>query len=801
MGDLKFAWRSLRTHRGVAAIAVVTLALAVGGASAIYSVTNAVVLRPLPYRNSPELVIIRDSHMPNLPSFSVSPGRFLEWQSRGRVFQSVAASQNGSANLTGAGDPERLRVAVVSPSFFETLGVAPLAGRTFRSDEVSDTSPNLVILSEGLWRSRFGAARDVVGRTIQLDDVPNTVVGVMPATFQFPAPTTQLWALWGITPEERQRYGSHYLVCFARMKPGVTVEQAREDLARASREIEHVGSGNEGWTTLVDGMQSYVVRNVRVGLWVLSGAVAILLLIACANVANLLLARGIGRQRELGLRAALGATRSRLMRQLFAENLLLGAAGGLLGLGLAWGILRGVLALTSTGPGLPRADTIALDGATLAFTLALAVLTPLLFGLVPTLQVSRADLQPLLGQGSRSGSSAMRARTRATLIVGEVALAVMLVAGSTLLLRSFSKLMAVSPGFNPDHALLVSLSLPSSKYSDLEQRARFWTDLTARVSALPGVRGAAVTQSVPLLSDYVSTLEVPGKTPDDPTRRPSTNFYAVSPGYFTTMGIPLLQGRGPAPTDTAGTPRVAVISQSLAARYFPGEDPIGQRVRVSQGMRDDFAEVIGVAGDVKQYGLDRETTMGVYEPARQHPYFSGMTLVVRTVSAAPDSLTTGVRGVVRDLDPSLPVPNAGALADVVESSVGSRRFTTTLLGAFAAVALLLSAIGVYGLVSFSVGQRTQEIGVRVALGATPRDVMRLVFGQGVRLTLAGAAVGVVFGLFASRLLETQLFEVSVRDPLAFGAAPAVLVAAAIVACFWPVRRALNVDPVVALRQQ
>ncbi|MFI5179230.1 MAG: ABC transporter permease, partial [Vicinamibacterales bacterium] len=795
-GDVRFAWRALRKHPGFAVVAVVTLAIAVGASTAVFSVLNAVVLRPLPYPEPDRLVIIKDALIPKLPEFSVSPGRFVEWQARTRLFDGVAAAQGTTVNLTGGGDPERLRAAVVSANFFEVLRVPPLAGQTFATGDDADTAGgDRVVLSEALWRGRFGGAPDVVGRTILIDDRPTTVVGVMPERLGYPQPTTQVWLLWRISPQERHRYGSHYLVCVARMKAGVTAEQAREDLARASREIEPLDSGNTGWTTLLFPMLDFTVRNVRTGLWVLSGAVALVLLIACANVANLLLARGAGRSRELGVRAALGATRGRLARQMFVENALLGGLGSAGGLALAWALLRFVV---SAPTGLPRVSSIHLDGPTLACALALAVLTPIIFGLIPTLHVSRANLSALAAQGGRSGASALGARTRGALIVVEVALAVMLIAGSTLLVRSFARLVGVSPGFESDHALALALSLPASRYPENEQRDRFWTTLLERVSAVPGVRHAGITQSVPFVNDYVSTLAVPGKTSDDPLTQPSTNFYAVSPDFFAAMGIPLRRGHAPQPTDTSASPLVAVISQTLADRYFPGDDPLGRRIKVNQGMRDELAEVIGVAGDVKQYGLDTETTLQVYQAARQHPYFSAMTLIVRTASD-PEQVTASLRTVVRDLDPALPIASARTLSSIVAASVGARRFTTTLLAGFAVVALLLSAIGVYGLVAFAVGQRTQEIGLRMALGSTSGGIMQMVFRQGIGLTLAGAALGVGAGLFAAQLLGSLLFEVSARDPLAFGVAPMVLVVAAALACYFPARRAVRVDPVSALR--
>jgi putative ABC transport system permease protein len=794
--DLRVALRTLFKNPSFAAIALLTLAVGVGGATAIFSVLNAVVLRPLPFGHPDQLVVIRDSFMPRLPSFSVSPGRYLAWQARTHDFSAVAATRNSTGNLTGIGEPQRLRTARVTANLFSLLGVPAMLGRTFTDAEDRPGSSDVIVLSEGLWRSRFGAAPDIVGRAIQIDDRPTTVIGVMPGSFVFPSTTTQAWMPMAFTDQERQLYGSHYLGCLARMRPGVTVEAARADLAAASRQIESSG-GNAGWTTLLDPLQDYTVRDVRAGLFVLAGAVGVLLLIACANIANLLLARGVGRQRELGVRVALGATRGRLVRQMAVEHAVLGVAGSLGGLLLGWGLIAAVTASTSTG--LPRAETIALDLPTVLCAVVLAGLTPIVFGLMPAVQISRTDPRELMAQGGRSGGSAIRARTRAALIVLEMALAVVLVAGATLLMKSFARLMDVSPGFRTDEQLVVGLSLPEARYKTDEQIGQFWTTLADQASHLPGVEAAGVTQSMPLINDYVTVFEIPGRTPTDEMQMPNTNFYAVSPGYLQAMGIPLLRGRGILPTDTGDTPRVVVISENLAERYFPHENPVGQHIRPHQGPGHEMGEIVGVVGDVKEYGLDTETTMQVYEPMRRHDYFSSMSLVVRT-PAAPAAVTASVRRLVNELDAELPVPTATTLQSIVDRSVGSERLTTTLLGGFAGVALLLAAIGVYGIVSFMVGQRVQEIGVRMALGARPGDVLRLVFRQGLLLAVVGALAGVVAWLWASRLITAALFQVSAHDPVGFLVAPVVLVVAAALACYWPARRALGVNPITVLRQ-
>jgi putative ABC transport system permease protein len=480
---------------------------------------------------------------------------------------------------------------------------------------------------------------------------------------------------------------------------------------------------------------------------------------------------------------------------MLVENLVVGVAASAVGLGGALALVRWIAA--SPTANLPRASGIGVDEATLGLAVALAALTPLVFGLFPALYASRANLTAVLGD--RAGGSTVRSRTRAVLIVAEVAVALVLVQGSGLLIRSFEKLMRVSPGFVADNAVLVNISLPSTRYRENERKTAFWASLEERVSALPGVQAAGLSQAFPLQSDHVASLTIAGVTPEDPSQRPSTNFYAVTPGYFKAMGIPLLRGRALLASDVPGSQKVCWISKSLADRWFAGQDPIGKRIRVSQGPDNDGSTIVGVVGDIKQYGLDRDTTLQVYEPVRQHPYFGGMTLVVRTATG-PEDATAALRRVLKDLDPALPIANARRLSTLLDLSVGPRRLTTVLLAGFAGVALLLAAIGVFGLVSFLVSQRTQEIGVRVALGAAPGRVLMLVFRQGLGLTAAGVAAGLIGGFWATQWLRGELFEISPRDPLSLLLAPAALLGAAALACYWPARRALKVDPITALRQ-
>jgi putative ABC transport system permease protein len=762
----------------------------------MFSILNAVVLRPLPYANPSELVTLQDAKPPRIPSFPVAPGRFLAWQSQSRALRDIAATANTTITLTGQGDPQPLPAVGASANLFGLLGVRPLIGRTFTEDEDQPGGPAVILLSESVWRGSFGAAPDTVGRTVLIDDKPTQVIGVMPAAFSFPNATILAWVPLALSASDRSDYGSHYLACYGRMKPDVTIAQARADLDTVARQLERVDAANKSWIVLTDGLLDYQVRNVQAGLWVLAACVAVLLLIGCANLASLLLARGVGRRRELGLRVALGATRLRLMRQLVTEHLVLGLAGSLTGLALAFGILRTVVASPWTD--LPRHQTIALDFPTLLFALALAVLTPLVFGAIPVVQLSRVDVRDLLVSGARSAGGRRETRIGGALVVVEIALAVVLVAGASLLARSFARLMDVSPGFETDRQLVIRLALPDSRYSTPTSRDVFWSSITERATHLPGVVATSVTQSVPLVNGWVAAFQIPDRTPGDPSLLPSTNFYAVGPAYFHTLGIPLLRGRGIAGTDGPGTPRVTVISRTLAERYFGSDDPIGRQIRVTQGATREFRQIIGVVDDIKQYGLDASTTLQVYEPIRQHPEFATMSLVLKT-AVPPENVTPAFRALLKEVDPSLPMSNVRTLTAIVATSVGPRRLTMTLLVAFAAAALLLASVGVYGLVAFTVGQRTREIGVRVALGASRRGILRMVFLYGFRLTATGIVAGVLGALWAAHYLESQLFAVTDHDPVAFGVAPLVLALAAAVACYWPARRALGVDPVTALR--
>jgi putative ABC transport system permease protein len=795
--DLRYGIRMLIKNPGFALVAVIALALGIGANAAIFSVVNTVLLRPVPYEDPDRLMVLTENQPPKFPEFSIAPGNFIDWQKQNTVFERLVAINGTAFNLVGEGaEPERLRGARVSAGLFEMLGVNPVHGRTFLEEEDQPGRENVVIVSSGLWKRRFSADSNVIGQPITLSGISYTVIGVMPPSFGFPDRATDVWAPIAFTARDAQVHGGHFLSVIGRLKQGTTVEQARTEMsAIAGRLAEQYPDTNTGWGVDVFPMQEYEVRDIRPALLVLLAAVALVLLIACANVANLLLARATTRQKEIAIRSALGASRGRVARQLLTESVLLALVGGVVGVLLAqWGI-GSLLALAPAE--LPRVKEVSLDSTVLGFTLLLTLLTGVIFGLVPAMQSSRVNLNETLKEGGR-GTTGGHHRVRAGLVVTEVALALVLLIGAGLLIRSFYRLQQVNPGFNSSNALAVTVSLPGRKYQQPEQRAAFFTQLIEKVSTLPGVAAVGASQTLPIQGDYLLGFIIQGRPPFPPGQEPSTNYYSVTPDYFRAMGIPLLRGREFTEQDRTGATRVVIINEEMAKRHFPDEDPIGKRIHVTQGP-ETFREIVGIVGDVKQYGLARPTTLQTYEPFLQTPY-SSMTLVVRADgNLAP--LGGAIRSQVLAIDKEQPISRTKPLEEVVSESVAKQRFSMLLLGIFAAVALVLSAVGLYGVMSYSVTQRTHEIGIRTALGAKQSDVLKLVVGQGMVLALTGVGIGLLAAFGLTRLMSVLLFGVSATDPLTFVALPAVLTLVALAACFVPARRATKVDPMTALRYE
>jgi putative ABC transport system permease protein len=795
--DLRYAFRMLLKNPGFAAVAVIALALGIGANTAIFSVVNTVLLRSLPYDDPDRLMVLKENKLPQFSEFSISPGNFLDWQKQNTSFETLVAINGSAYNLvSGDADPERLRGARVSAGLFEMLGAKPAQGRTFMDAEDQPGHENVVILSGGLWKRRFGADPNIVGRSITLSASSYTIIGIMPATFEFPDRDTELWTPIAFTARQAQQHGSHYLSVIGRLNQGVTLQQADTEMsAIAARLAEQYPDSNAGWSTNVYPMQQYEVRDVKPALLFLLGAVALVLLIACANVANLLLARATARQKEMAIRSALGASRWRVVRQLLTESVLLALLGGSVGLILAfWGI-ESLLALAPED--LPRAKDVALDGRVLGFTLVVTLMTGIIFGLVPALQASSTNLNETLKEGGR-GTTGGHHRVRGSLVIVEVALALVLLVCSGLMIRSFIRLQQVNPGFNPNNALAVNISLPGRKYPNEDQYSTFFAQLIEKTSALPGVIAVGASQSLPIQGDYLLGFNIQGRPPDPPGEDKSTNYYAVTPDYFKAMGIPLLGGRLFTEQDNKNAHRVAIINETMARTYFPDEDPIGKGINVTNGP-ERFREIVGIVGDVKQYGLAQPTTLQAYEPYLQNP-FSGMTLVTRT-EGNPAALSGAIRIQVLALDKEQPVSRIRTLDQIISGSVQQQRFTMLLLGVFAGVALILAAVGLYGVMSYAVTQRTHEIGIRMALGANAGNVLGLVVGHGMMLALIGVAIGLAGAFAVTRLMSKLLFAVSTTDPVTFAGISVLLTGVALGACLVPARRAIKVDPMTALRHE
>ena len=790
--DAAYAMRAFWKNKAWTATAVLTLALGIGANTAIFSVVDAVLFHPLPYQEPNRLMAVRETFVPRFPVFAVAPGSFLEWRMQNTTFERLAAVSTSALNLTGGDEPERLPAARVSEGLFELLGMPPALGRGFTAAEMEPGRDLAVVLSYGLWQRRFGGDPELIGQAITLSDRRYTVIGIAPRGLAFPTQDTQLWTPLALTAEQWDNYGGRYLRVFGRLTAEVTLEQARAEMLTIAARIEQARPDtNTGWSVSVVGLHEVIVGDTRPALLVLAAAVGLVLLIACANVANMLLARAASREQEIAVRMALGASRRRVVRQLLTESLLLALAGATGGVLLAaWG----TTVLPSLAPAeLPRIDQIRFDGGTLLFTLVVGLLTGVLFGLVPALQASRHGLHERLKNGGRGSSAGRGQLLRSGLVVAEMGLAVMLLIGAGLLIQSFAGLQRADPGFNPDGALVAQINLSGA--TEEAERRTFYGDVMRRISALPGVAAVGATHSFPIAGDYLLGFQIEGRPEPAPGEMPITNYYAVTPDFFRAMGIPLLRSRWFTEDDREGSPNVAVINQAMADQYFPDEDPIGQAIHVTYGPA--FREIVGIVGNTKQYGLAAEAPVQTYEPLAHRP-FNEVTLVVRT-TGDPAALGNAVRAAVVGIDPDQPVSNIRTVASVVSDSVARERFAAILLGIFATVALVLAVIGIYGVMAYSVAQRTHEMGIRMALGAEAADVRRLVVFHGMRLALAGVGVGVLASFAAARALGSLLFGVSAIDPMTFAVSPILLAGAALVATYVPACRATRIDPLLALR--
>lgn len=815
--DLKYGIRMLGKNPSLAVIAVLTLALGIGANTALFSVVNGVLLNPLPFPNPDQLVMLHESK-PNFQTGAIPYLNFLDWQRENHTFASMALSRGYAFNLTGIGEPERLPGQWVTASFFGTFGIKPVLGRDFTSADDQYGAGPVVLISTSLWKRKFGSAPDVLGRTLALDGRDYTIVGVIPASFDLRVWNDQrsdIYApirIWN-HPGLRSRQAALWLHGVGRMKPGVTLEQAKADLARIAANLAAAyPNADRGTSASMEPLRERVVGRVRPFLLVLLGAVGIVLLIACVNVANLLLARSTGRSREFAIRAALGAGRSRVIRQLLTESVLLAIAGGALGLLLAWwGTRAGLAALPMT---IPRSQEVGLDGRVLLFAAAISVFSGILFGLAPALKISRTGLDNLLKEGAR-GSSGANHRVHSALVVSEVALALVLLAGAGLMIRTLVRLWRVDPGFDPHNVLTFNVGLPPSvtKASPAAIRG-YIRSLEETIASTPGIRAMSLLGgSFPMWSEDDWTFWLEGQPqPQSESEMDGALNYQVDPGYLSVMNIPLEHGRFFTPQDDEHSSPVVVVDDVLASKFFPNQNPIGRLIHFNGAPGP--SEIVGVVGHVKQWGLDSDDQnllrAQVYEPMRQQAdeamgLVSGGVGVAVRVSApdGPDGMIEPLRRALHQMNGEMVVYGFESMPNIISDSLANRRFSMILLGAFAALALVLASVGIYGVTSYLVSQRTQEIGIRVALGAQRRDVLQLVLADGARMALIGVGAGLVAALGLTRLMArfSLLFGVSATDPLTFAGVALLLAVITLAACYIPARRALRVDPVVALRYE
>ncbi|MDX6304394.1 MAG: putative transport system permease protein [Blastocatellia bacterium] len=807
--DIRYGIRLLVKAPSFSIVATIALALGIGANTAIFSVVNAVLLKPLPFANSDQLMMVweTDSVRGGQRGSSSYPN-FADWRDQNHVFEHMASYYNNDYIMTGRGESSRLQGAVVNADLFPLLGAAPSLGRAFRPEEDKPgESGRVVILSQQLFQKRFNSDPNVINQSVVLDGKVFTIVGVMPPEFQFPIQNepVELWTTVsgdreGKDPITEER-GAHYMNVIGRLKPGVTREQAQAEMTTISARLEQqYPDKNLHRSTRVEPALEALIGTIRPALLILLGAVGCVLLIACANVANLLLARAMTRHKEMAIRSALGASRFRVVRQLLTESILLSLAGGLLGLILAvwWSDL-----LVSLGKkDIPRAFQVGLDWRVLGFTLGVSILTGIIFGLVPAIHSSKTQLTETLKEGGRgSGEGARRNRIRGVLVVGELAIAVILLVGAGLLIQSLWRLRQVSPGFSSQNVLTFVVGVPQVRYPT-EKQAQFYRDLVKRIEALPGVTSASSTIPLPLSGELFSiSFETEGR-PVAPGDRPSADFFSIGLNYFKTLGIPQLKGRDFTERDDAKAPGVIIVNEAFARKFFPNEDPIGKRIKPGISTDENkpvMREIIGVVADVRNRDLSSELRPGYFVPEAQIP-FNQMTMVVKT-STDPHSLITAVQREVTSMDKELPVYNIKTMDDYLAASVAAPRFNTTLLAIFAAVALVLTIVGLYGVMSYSVAQRTNEIGIRMALGAQTHDVLGLVVKQGFKLVVLGLAIGLVGAFWLMQVIGRLLFGVTTRDPWTFAAVAGLLAAVALLACYLPARRASRVDPMEALRYE
>jgi putative ABC transport system permease protein len=810
LSDLKHGLRVLLKNPGFTAAAIIVLALGIGANTAIFSVVNAVLLRPLPFRDPARLVQIWHvppaKSFPGMTEFAVSAANFIDWQQQNDVFDKMAIYTGSSLNLTGREQPEALRGAAVSADFFSTLQVQPMLGRTFTPDQDQQGHNHAVILSYGLWKTRFAVNPNIAGQSVNLDGQSYIVTGVMGPKFRFPD-WAQYWTPMGWTDKQRAVRGEHHYMVVARLKGSTPIPQAQAQMnAISTRLAQQYPEDDKGWGAVVVPLREQIVSDVRPALLVLLGAVAFVLLIACANVANLVLAKTFGRRKEIAIRVALGATASRVVQQILAETLLLSLAGGALGLLLAHSGITLILKFLSDN--LPKSTEVTLDASVLAFTVFISIVTGVIAGLLPAIRMTKTNVNDALKQGlGKTDSDSGGSRTRSILVVSEVALSLILLVGAGLMIRSLWLLSTLDAGFDPHGVLTMNLVVPNNKYSRPVDEVAFFDRVLSKVRALPGVVSAGLIDDLPLNGGSHQPVAIEGRPAQAMSDQPEVDTRTITPGYLSAMRIPMRRGRDLSAADGPERPAVVLISESMAKRFWPNEDPIGRHLTMTF-YPDKVREIVGIVGDVKQDGMDvAASSATVYLPAAQLSgsslgewHSSPMQLAVRTQSQ-PSSLVSAITGAIHSIDSDQPVTDIMSMDDLVDTSLSQRRFSMLLLAAFAVLALLLAAVGIYSVLAFAVRRRGREIGIRVALGAEVKDILRLIVTEGMKPALLGLLLGVAGALALGRILTSFIYGIAPYDPLTFAAVAALLAAVALLASIIPAYRAARIEPTRALREE
>jgi putative ABC transport system permease protein len=803
--NLRLALRRLKNNPGFTVVAVLTLALGIGANTAMFSIVNAVLLRPLPYRDPQRLILLAE-HWPQFPRLSLSYLNYKDWRDQSHSFEAVGAVRNTLMTMTGGAEAERLPSQNVTANLFDLLGVKPELGRGISDAEDKPGAPAVALISHSLWERRFSSSPSVLSQTITLDNKSYSIIGVMPPRFEILQQEADVFLPfepWARTlPDDRSWHPGIFPI--ARLKPDASVEQARSEISVIAKRLEQkYPETNSNVTSLVDPMLEQIVENVHTALWVLIGAVGAVLLIACANVANLLLVRATARRREMAVCIALGARRADIIRQLLTESILVALAGGVLGFALAW--VSVPLLVRLAGSSLPRSNNISIDLWVLGFTALIAFVAGILFGLAPARHAWSIDLRETLGEANRGGAVRAVLRTRAVLVVSEIALAMLLLVGAGLLFKSFARLSQVSPGFSTDHILIANIVRSPAAYSDRNVRLNFFDRLFEQVSALPGVRSVGAISALPVTGTGSALhFNIQGRPPHSPAEYTISGYRVVSAGYLKTMGVPLISGRWIEDRDREGAPGAVVVNSSFARTYFPNQSPLGQHLQLGSSPSPEipWMEIVGVIADVKQ-SLASESSSEMYFPYRQADQVLPVTtlsLVVRT-AGVPLAQAQSLRSVVHDIDANQPITAIRSMDENVAQSISQPRFRTVLLAVFAGIALVLAAVGIFGVMAYSVAQRTRELGLRIALGASRGRVLQLVLAHGVRLTLVGVAIGLAATFLLTRYVSSLLFNVPAYDPMTLVAVVAALIAISLCACYLPARRATLVDPIVALREE